>query len=71
MLRVSPLLDPLKAYVENRFEGSKRHVPRTESSCNRLHYRATAILFLGIYIFYLFLTATKHPLLSIEIHDIR
>ena len=48
MLRVSPLLDPLKAYVENRFEGSKRRVPRTESSCNRLHFRVTAILFLGM-----------------------
>ena len=53
MLRVSPILDPLKAYVENRFEGSKKHVPRTESSCNRLHFRATAILFLGIGIFLL------------------
>ena len=48
MLRVSPLLDPLKTYVENRFEGSKRRVPRTESSCNRLHFRVTAILFLGM-----------------------
>ena len=54
MLRVSPLLDPLKAYVENRFEGSKRRVPRTESSCNWLHYRVTAILFLGIIVLLLY-----------------
>ena len=50
MLRISPILDPLKDYVENSFlKKQQKHVPRTESSCNRLHYRTTAVLFLGIY----------------------
>jgi len=47
MLRVTPLLDPLQGYVEARFRKLQKHVPRTESTCNRLHYRMTAILFLG------------------------